>query len=108
MSEPLNLDERISRLVPEIDESIRDELQRILLTLRRAEYPVGVIQMMSRLALRLFRRIYEAAGHPLPSDNLFDVIVRAAKGEPEKGVKGYHILPDAMDASLHTLRILSN
>jgi hypothetical protein len=108
MPQPPNLDDRINRLVSEIDPSIRDELQKILQTLRRAEYPVGAIQMMSRLALRLFRRIYEMAGQPFPSDNLFDVIVRATKGDPDKGVKGYRILPDGMDSPLHTLRVLSN
>jgi uncharacterized protein len=108
MSKPLNLDDRITCLVPEIDPSIREELQRILQTLRRADYPVGVIQMMSRLALRLFRRIYDAAGHPFPSDNLFDVIVRAGDGDRERGVNGYRILPDALDSPLHTLRVLSN
>jgi hypothetical protein len=63
--------------------------------LRQAEYPAGVIGMMSRLALRLFRRIYEARGLPLPSANLFEVIVRAAKGDPDRGVAGHEILPEA-------------
>jgi DNA-directed RNA polymerase specialized sigma24 family protein len=108
MPMPLSLDARISRLVPEVDPSIQDELQKVLQTLRQAEYPVGVIQMMSRLALRLFRRIYEAAGHPIPSDNLFDVILRAAKGDPKNGVTGYQILPEALDSPLHMLRVFSN
>jgi DNA-directed RNA polymerase specialized sigma24 family protein len=108
MSKPSSLDDRITRLVPEIDPSIRAELQQVLQTLRRADYPVGVIQMMSRLALRLFRLIYQAAGHSPPSDNLYDVIIHAGNGDAEKGVKGHGILPDALDSPLHTLRVLSN
>jgi hypothetical protein len=108
MSTPRPLDERINALTAEIDEKIRTELKQILLTLRQGGYPVGVVLAMSRLALRLFRLIYDAASKPWPSDNLFDVIVRAAKGDPEKKIPGYSILPDRMDVPLHTIRILSN
>jgi serine/threonine protein kinase len=108
MSTPQTLDQRINALTPEVDEEIRTELQQVLRTLRQARYPVGAILAMSRVALRLFRIIYDAAGKPWPSDNLFDVIVRAARGDPEKKVPGYHIIPDALDSPLHMLRILSN
>jgi hypothetical protein len=108
MPEPTTLDERILRLAPEVDPSIRTELRQVLGTLRAVGYARAVIVMLSGLALRLFRHIYQAAGKPIPSDNLFDVIVRAAKGDPDKGVSGYRILPDALDSPLHTLRIWSN
>lgn len=62
MSNPMSLDERIGRLAPGVDSSIREELQFILRALRLAEHPTGAIQIVSRPALWLFQRIYAAAG----------------------------------------------
>jgi hypothetical protein len=103
-----SLDDRVYSLVPEVDTGIRTELQSIMRTLRVAESAHAAIVMMSGLALRLFRLIYGVAGKPWPSDNLFDVVVLAGKGDRERNLKGYGILPDGLDSPLHTLRIFSN
>jgi tetratricopeptide (TPR) repeat protein len=108
MSEPATLDERILWLAPEVDPSIRTELRQVFDTQREVGYHRAAIVMLSALALRLFRRIYDAAGKPIPNDNLNSVINRAAKSDPETGAKGYGILPEALDSPLHTLRIWSN
>ena len=75
MRVPTSLDDRISFLVAEVNSEIRKGIQALLRTLRAAEHPEGVVLGMSRIALKMFRQIYEAAGKPWPSDNLYDVIV---------------------------------
>jgi hypothetical protein len=107
MITPRTLDERIGRLAPEMDPRLRVELQGILRTLR-ADYPVGVVLAMSRAALCLFRLIYAAAQRPWPSDNLFNVISRAARPDPKENPNGLGILPEALDSPLHALRMMSN
>lgn len=66
--------------------------------------------MVSRVTQRLFKLIYEKAGKPWPSDNLCDVIVRAGKGDKSKKPpeEGYRIIPDALEAGPHAVRILAN
>jgi hypothetical protein len=108
MRQGTSIDDRIRRLVPEVEEGIRTELQQALRTLRAAGYPAAVVVMMPRLILRLFRHIYAAVGRPMPSDNLFDVLSRATGGDPERKIQGYRILPDALAAELNAIRVLSN
>jgi hypothetical protein len=108
MREPRTLDQRIGRLSPEIDPLIRKELVQIYRVLRELDNPVGVVLQMTRLTLRLFRHIYADAKQPWPSDNLYDVVIRAANGDPEKGIKGYRIIPAPIDSAVHTLRVFSN
>jgi putative intracellular protease/amidase len=88
MSELTSLDERINRLVPAVDEGIRAELRQILRTLQAAGNPVGALLQVPRVTIRLFRQIYAAAGHPMPSENLDDVLTRAAGGRPEMNIPG--------------------
>jgi tetratricopeptide (TPR) repeat protein len=63
---------------------------------------------MSRLSLRLLGEVFAGAGHKLPSENLYDCIVTAARGDPQKRLTGLRFLPDEMASYLHTLRTLSN
>ena len=108
MRVPETLDDRISFLVDEVDPEIRTGLQSLLRTLRSAEHPTGVVLGMSRIALQLFRRIYETAGRPWPSDNLYDVIIRAVSGDPQHRIAGYRILPEGLDSPVHLIRVFSN
>jgi hypothetical protein len=97
--QPPTLDDKIAGLAPEVDATFREELQRLLRTLRDARDPIGVLLSMSRVSLLLLRAVCEQAGHTPPSENLFDCIEKA---------KGWRLLPDEMASYLHTLRILSN
>jgi class 3 adenylate cyclase/CHAT domain-containing protein/Tfp pilus assembly protein PilF len=108
MAGSASLDERINSLVGEINEELRTELGHALQTLRVAHNPLGVLLTMSRLSLRLIEEILGRAGHKRPSDNLYDCIVTAARGDPEKKIKGLRILPDEIASYFHTLRTLSN
>ncbi len=108
-TEPATLDDRINFLVEAVDPEIRLGLQQQLRTLRGADNPLGVVLGMSRLAIQLFRLIYRDAGKKWPDgDNLYSVIVRAAKGDAAEKIPGYQILPEALDSPLHTLRVMSN
>lgn len=102
------LDSKINALSPTIAVGLRTELASALRTLRQGQNPVGVLLAMSRLSLRLLAEMFTHLGHRLPSDNLYDCIVTAARGDPQQRLAGLHFLPDEMASYLHTLRILSN
>ncbi len=108
MPTPLSLDERITSLVPEVGEEFRIELRRALQTLRASENPLGVLLGMPHLIWRLIEEILRRAGYRRPSNSLYDCIVMAAQGDPEKKIKGLHILPDEMASHFHRLYTLSN
>lgn len=106
---PQSLDDRIHCLVPRIDAAIRDDLRRILATVRSPEpYPEAGIVMLSRVALAVFQLIFQARGEKLPSENLFAVIARATKGDAATKVVGLQFLPDEVATGLHPLRIFAN
>src|SRR5262249_16627211 len=92
----------------QVDPPLRADLAAALRTLRDAGNPVGTLLAMSRLGLRLLRLVFEAAGQPPPSDNLFDCVVAAGHGDPARKVKGLGLLPDEIASCLHTIRTLSN
>jgi formylglycine-generating enzyme required for sulfatase activity len=106
--QPLTLEEKIDRLAPEVDTAFREELHRLLRTLHDARDPIGVLLSMSRVSLLLLRAVFERAGHPPPSENLYDCIVRAARGDGTQKIQGLRLLPDEIASYLHTLRTLSN
>lgn len=108
MSTPERLDDRIHRLAPEVDAALRGKLQRILRLIRDVPGAEAAINMMSSVTLTLFRRIYQQAAKPWPSDNLFDVLTRAGKGDPTHKLVGHEIVPDGLLFGLHTLRKWSN
>jgi predicted ATPase len=108
MPSSTSLDGRVVALVPEVDPTLREELTLAVRTLREAGNPVGVLIGMSRLSLRLVRDILVRAGHAPPSQNLFDCIVTAASGNPERKTPGLRLLPDELASCLHTIRVLSN
>lgn len=87
MTTPMSLDQRIAALVPELDETLRAELQQSLQTLRDVGNPVGVLLALSRLSLRLTKQLYRVVGREPPSDNLFDRIEKAVQA---------HVLPVEM------------
>jgi tetratricopeptide (TPR) repeat protein len=106
---PKTLDEKIASLVPEVDETLRTELQQLLRTLRDAGNPIGVLLGLGRLGLLLLNEVLAAVGEKRPSDNLWHCILRASSGSAEKPkIEGLHILPDEMATYLHTIRTLSN
>lgn len=76
-------------------------------TLRDANNAIGALLTLSRLCLQLLGQVLGRAGHGRPSDNLFDCIVTAARGD-EKKVVGLRLLPDELASCLHTIRVLSN
>ncbi|MCI0527041.1 MAG: hypothetical protein L0Y56_06310, partial [Nitrospira sp.] len=88
MTPPVPLDRRIVTLVPEVNKELRTELRSVLQTLRGAENPIGVLLAMSRLGLHLVTEILERAGHQRPSDNFYDCIALASRGDHEKKIKG--------------------
>lgn len=108
MPTPLTLDERIASLVPEVGEEFRIELRRALQTLRASENPIGVLLGMPYLIWRLIEEILKRAGYRRPSHSLYRCIVMAARGDPEKKIRGLHILPDEMASYFHRLYTLSN
>ncbi len=103
-----SLDERITGLVEDVRPDLRRELQSLLRTLRDAGNAIGVLLGMSRVSLRLVGDILDRAGHKRPSDNLYDCIAVAARGDPKKKIKGLRLLPDEMASYLHTMRTFSN
>jgi hypothetical protein len=103
-----SLDGKIAALVPGVTSALQMGLQDVLRTLRDGQNPVGVLLAMSRLRLRLMEEVFAGVGHKLPSDNLYDCIVTAARGDPQKRLTGLRFLPDEMASYLHTLRMLSN
>jgi hypothetical protein len=108
MPEARTLDERLAALVPEVDVALREELRGDLRTLRDSGNPIAVLLSMSRLGLRLLNELFQRSGHKRPSENLYDCIVTAARGDVGNKIKGLQILPDEMASYLHTLRTLSN
>jgi hypothetical protein len=48
-----SLEEKIAALGPEVDVTLRAELQQVLRTLHDAGNPIGALLVMSRLSLRL-------------------------------------------------------
>ncbi len=108
MNEPATLDQRIAALSPDIDPAIHAELQGVYRTLRQANFPTGVLGLMSRLCLTLFRKVYADAGQKWPSDNLYDVVSRAADGDPPRDIPGLRIVPAALVSAFHTLRMFAN
>ncbi|HWP50032.1 MAG TPA: hypothetical protein VNM22_22955 [Candidatus Limnocylindrales bacterium] len=108
MPTPLSLDERIASLVPEVGEEFRVELRHALQTLRASENPIGVLLGMPHLIWRLIEEILKCAGYRRPSNSLYDCILMAAHGDPEKKIKGLNILPDEMASHFHRLYKLSN
>jgi hypothetical protein len=101
------LDAKIRALIPELG-TLRTELQTALATLRAAGNIAGTLSYLSRVTLLLMRRLFGAAGQSVPSDNLYDCIITAARGDPQKRITGLRLLPDEMASYLHTLRTLSN
>lgn len=93
-TQPHTLAQKITGLAPEVDAAFREELCLLLRTLRDAGNPISVLLSMSRVSLRLIRQVFVQAGQTLPSDNPFDCIVRAARGNAEPKIQGLRILPD--------------
>lgn len=108
MSNPQTLDSRIAGLVSEVDVALRGELQGALRALRDAHNPLAVLLSLSRLSLRLLNFLFQCAGQTRPSDNLFDCIVVAGRGDAEKKIKGLRLMPDEMATCLHAIRTYSN
>lgn len=104
----MSLQNKILAIAPEIKAELRNELLTAFNTLANANNPVGVLASMSRLSLKLIGEILEKAGEEKPSDNLYDCIVKAAKGDANKKIVGLGILPDEIASYLHTIRVLSN
>ncbi len=102
------LGQRISALRGAVEDGLRQDLQGLERLLRDRENHLAVLLLLSRSTLRLLRVIYANAGHPLPSDNLFDCLVTAGRGDPARKVQGLKILPDEIITGLHTVRTLSN
>lgn len=105
---PQLLEEKIATLAPEVDYEIRTQLQQLMRTLRTVGYPIGVLLAMSRLSLQLLDQVLGSAGHCRPSDNLYDCILSASKGDEHSKLHGHRLLPDELASYLHTIRMLSN
>jgi Domain of unknown function (DUF4384) len=108
VNDPTLPDNRIASLPTAVDPAIREELTAILKTLRSVKNPLVVLLSLSRLALRLMRIIFTRAGHTAPSDNLFDCLVTAGRGDPDHKIKGLKIVPDEILTGLHAVRTLAN
>ena len=109
---PLDLDERIENLSDRLDRELCEEIRGIHRTLRYACYPAGVINSLTRVSLRLMNLLFRTVDQKAPtskarpSDNLYDCIIRAGKGDERS--KGLGILPDEIASCLHTIRTYSN
>jgi hypothetical protein len=103
-----SLEEHLAGLPTEAPQELRSELLQVLATLREADNPIGALLGLSRLTLQLLRLIYRGANQVPPSDNLFDCLVAAGRGDPALKVRGHNIIPDEITSGLHTIRILSN
>lgn len=111
---PSDLGEHIKTLSEHIDPRLRDGLQAIYRTLRQANDPIGALEQLYRVSLQLmdllFNTVNDKAPHgkARPADNLYDCIVRAAKGDEKARIQGLGILPDEMASCLHTIRTYAN
>jgi hypothetical protein len=106
MNAPLDL--RVRRLAPGLDADVRRELATQLNTLRREGNHVAVLSVMSRLCLRLLRRVYADLGAEPPSDNLYHLLAHLSSGDPALKLKGLHALPKEIASLTHSIRTWSN
>lgn len=96
----------IDALGEQLDENLHNELLNIYKTL--LVNPVGAILQLSRAGLLFMELLFASVGASRPSDNLWDCIVRAGKGDEGKKIKGLGILPDEIASLLHTIRTYAN
>src|SRR5579864_7359702 len=103
------LDARIGSLVPEIDASIRTDLQTALHTLRDSKNANLVILSLSQLSLKMLDILFAWCGETRPSDNLHQCIIRASTSIPEyPKLKGLDVMPRRMAEYLDTIRVCAN
>jgi len=88
------------------DAGIQQELQRVWSTLYQAKNPKRAILHLSSLCLNFMDVLFSSVGEKRPSDNLYECLLRAGKGEPPS--TGFGILPDEIASYLHLIRTLSN
>lgn len=111
---PFGLDERIKALSEQLDRKLREETLDTYRTLRNANNPVGALLQLCRASLCLMNLLFATVpeGAPSsksrPSDNLWDCIVRAGKGDEKTKIQGLRILPDEMASLLHVIRTYAN
>lgn len=106
MAEPYLLDRKIATLSPDVDETLRQEVQQALRTLRDAGNPRDMLLGLSSTCLHLLREVLARAGYSVRCDMLYNCIMLAASGD--ETIKGLRLLPDELATNLHTIRIHSN
>jgi hypothetical protein len=111
---PFGLDERIKALSEQLDSRLRKETLDTYRTLRNANNPVDALLQLCRASLCLMNLLFATVNENAPSsksrpsDNLWDCIVRAGKGDEKTKIQGLRILPDEMASLLHVIRTYAN